>query len=202
MINSGITLHSCIFAALLLPAELIQKPNKRHRYTNHKQQSTWKNIINIQILKMPAFIVLFVNNLMWCIGYAPLTILLPDYAREAGMNKGQGSLLISVAFLGSFIGRILAAFIMNRFPHRDSLHVYNLSTIFGGIMMAMYPLKEVFMMFAINTFAVGVLFGLLYGSLPMVTRELCGAQLFTSSFSYLMIADGIGILVGVPIAGK
>lgn len=68
--------------------------------------------------------------------------------------------------------------------------------------MALYPLREVFTMFAGNTLVVGFLYGVLWSSLPMVARELYGAELFTNSFSYLMIAEGIGTLVGSPIAGQ
>lgn len=202
IINAGLMLHACIFAALLLPVELFQEPGHRKKIlTKSPRSSAWYDVISIEIFKKPAFYVQMLNNCMYCIGLAPVTMLLPEYSHWCGMSKAQGSMLLSMVYVGSFIGRILAAFVMNHFPGVDRLHIHNVSTVLGGVIMALYPLKETFAMFAPITTMVGLMYGVLWASLPVVTRELYGAELLTNSLSYMMIADGMGLLVGPPIAG-
>ena len=200
IMTCGIGLHGCVFAALLFPVGHF----KRQRGTPRRlrRNSTWKEITNISILKSPQFYCQFMNNLMWCIGISPVWLLLPDYARESGMSKEEGALLISCASLGNTVGRTSVALLMNHCPNMDRLHIHNMSAIFGGILIAIYPLKEVFAMFASNSVVLGFLYGVLVGSLPVVTAELYGAHQLTTAFSYLMIADGLGFLVGPPLTGR
>ncbi|ELU09911.1 hypothetical protein CAPTEDRAFT_228748 [Capitella teleta] len=200
IIHAGIALQACIFAALMFPPHLFtSSPVRRPKLS--RQDSTWKEITSIEVLKDPAFAIQFINNLMWCTGISPLWALLPDYAIDSGMTKPHSSMLISFASLGNWSGRSIIAVLMTYFPLANRLHVHCIATMLGGFLLAVYPLDTVFYSFAVNSVFLGLFWGILVGSLPVVTSELYGPKLLTNVFSYLMIADGLGFLAGPPISG-
>ena len=72
----------------------------------------------------------------------------------------------------------------------------------GGVLFALYPVQTNFYYFASITCAVGLMYGLLVGSLPVLTADLYGIELLTSAFGYLMVTDCLGFVTGPPVAGK
>ena len=197
------TMQCCVFGALLRPVKyIVRSPLSVQKYETGRRNATWREITNYRILANPTFCIQIVNNLLWCTAISQLWILLPDYANESNMSKSQGAMLVSIASIGNVLGRGSAAVAMHLFPNMDRLQFHNISTIFGGLFLALYAVEQKFYFFAPVTCSFGLLNGLLVGSLAVVTSDLYGIDMLTSAYGYLMVADGLGFALGPPFAGK
>ena len=206
IITAGICLQCCVFASLLMPVHYLQKPFRRMRQYRSKDEdgrASWaKQFTDISVLMESAFYIFFISNVFWATAASTFYVLLPDFVMEAGMGKMKGAWLVSITGLCSTAGRGLTAVFMNTVTHVDTLHVYSITAVVAGVTMAFFPIQESFALYVVLCMLFGAFYGAMVTAMPVLAANLFGLEKLTSAFCFLMIANGIGFLLGSPFAGR
>ncbi len=198
IIASGFTLNCCFLGALLCSATLWSK----EYLTIEKPKDTGlATLFNISLLKDLKFMIFLVNNILWNIGSLILLVVCTDYAYKKGIAKNKGAVLVSTVGLCSLIGRMMVAFLAN---HRkcNRFVLFIISTAISGVAIALYPVSDAFVALIAFSAIYGLFFGVQLGVLAVVTAELFGLERLTSAYGYLMFGNGVGAMLGPPIAGE
>ena len=148
------------------------------------------------------FVMYFISNIGWNAGGGILLIFLPKYMTSVGLTEQNASLAFSLFGAGSFIGCILGGLLGN-IKCCDRIILYICGNVGVGLLTLLLSLPY-FHNFASQLFLVlgfGLLFGIILGLLVVVTSDLLGTEALGYGFGYLMLANGIGIFSGPPIAG-
>ncbi|ELT88716.1 hypothetical protein CAPTEDRAFT_157156 [Capitella teleta] len=202
IITGGICLHCCIFASLLKPVHYLQKPFRRKRNFPPEERRSWsKQFTDVSILIESKFCVFFLSNVFWALASSTFYVLLPDFVMEAGLGKMKGAWLVSITGLCSTTGRALTAVFMNTVTSVDILHVYSATAVVAGVAMALFPVEQSFSVYVVLCMIFGAFYGAMVTAMPVLAANLFGLEKLTSAFCFLMIANGIGFLLGSPFAG-
>lgn len=204
ILTAGICLHCCIFASLLMPVHYLQKPFRRKPLeVEESEQPSWsKQFTDITILIESNFCVFFISNICWALASSTFYVLLPDFVMGAGLGKMKGAWLVSITGLCSTTGRALTAVFMNTVTRVDTLHVYSFTSIIAGIAMSLFPVHSGFSTYVVLCMLFGAFYGAMVTAMPVLAANLFGLEKLTSAFCFLMIANGIGFLLGSPFAGE
>ena len=197
----GIAMQCSIFSALLIP---ITYSHDSPSGTQSKPKMSKTKLYSKQAISLmcnSSFILHFVSVFLFNFGASTVWILIPEYARECTMSKNQGALLVSLISFGSMFGRILMTGITTLFPRLNRVIIYNASCLAIGIPIALYPAGEAFVVFALMSVCFGLMFGCMYCLFPIILADIHGAEMLTSTFSYQLLAVGLGFASGPPVSG-
>ena len=155
------------------------------------------------VLKNIPFIIYFINNLFWNFGGVLTVILVAEYFTSINFTPDEASLLMSCSGIGSFIGCAVGGAVGNLpFINRMAMYfIVNLALGLEGFLI-LQPFAHSFVVLAIINGIWGFLFGLLLGLLVVVTADLVGAESLGDAMGFLMLANGIGCVVGPPVGGE
>ena len=167
----------------------------------HKVNITTESHFDIMLLKSPVFWLFFIDQMLWNMGSFILIVLIVDYAKESGINKDLGALLLTVVGISGTIGRIITT-ILARCVNR--LCLYTWATILSGIGIALVPMlaSTGYLAFIFSCCAYGICFGFQAGLLGILTADLFSVEHLNSAYGYLIAGNGIGAFLGPPIAGE
>ena len=195
LLSAGIALQGAIFAALFTP---LPKPAKDLSADSSAEAKTGI-LCETGPLKNLIFWLFFMNNVLWNAGSLILIVLIVDYAKESGISKDSGALLLASVGICGTVGRLIAA-VTARCVNR--LHLYTAATLATGIFIALIPARAVLTVFILCCCAYGVCFGIQVGLLGVLTADLFGVEILNAAYGYLVVSNGVGALLGPPIAGK
>ncbi|KAI8788964.1 hypothetical protein BgiMline_000816 [Biomphalaria glabrata] len=156
---------------------------------------------SLRLLRNWPFLVFISTSFLWAFGESPFNIFLPQYSMEKGTSLKDAATLFTGMGFGSMCGRFLSGLVAS-----DSgvgpilLHIGCL--FIGGLVIAVCPfITETY----IQQMVCATLFGLYTGSLvplsSLITIELLGIGELGLGFGFLSMAQGIGYLLGPPVAG-
>jgi MCP family monocarboxylic acid transporter-like MFS transporter 12 len=148
----------------------------------------------------PTFWLFFTNQVLWNAGSLIFVLLVADYAKEAGQSRERGAWLLAGAGVTGTVGRVVTAG-LGKYVNR--LALYNSATLMSGLFIALVPLAvPTFGVFAVSACGYGVCLGLQASLLGVLTVDLFSVQHLNSAYGYLIVSNGIGALIGPPIAGE
>lgn len=196
LIAGGVTLHMCVFSAVMLP---VTEPRATDEcYTKTKVQ---KGHINFGIFRKVSFVCFCVSNVFFNTGYGIYSLHLPSYSRQAGFEDADIAIIWLTHGMGNMVGKIFFSF-LGQHKRVNPTVVYAIAVTLGGVTIGITP---------------GVLFregilisGALCGFLTCVTGALIQSVIY-DIVGYDRFADGNGIsmpfkaignLIGGPLAGK
>ena len=190
VIFGGVSLNACVFAALLRPLPGITDV--------HESQAL---LPDTRLLREWRLVVFALVELLWNIGGAIYLTLLPDFAYTRGLSKYDSGMLLSHLGIGSLIGRLFLAFGTNC---RDcnTLLLYIAATFISGVAMFTTISSVNYALFVTCSVVYGSCFGLQAGLAPVITADLFGLERLTAAYGYLLLGDGIGCIIGPPMAGR
>lgn len=148
------------------------------------------------------FIIFWLSNICWNAGGAIILIFFPEYAYSVGLNKQDASTAYTVVGAGSCVGCVLGGMLGN-LRHMNRIALYMLGNLGAGLVTLLLPWKVVHTLLGLSMICLvfGLMFGIILGLLVVVTSDLLGTEALGDAFGYLMLANGIGVFSGPPVAG-
>lgn len=196
LMTSGLCLQMCITGALM-------RPVSRHKLQERagKFSDICKNDANV--FRDVRFIVFWWNNLLWNAGFLIVFLLLVDYlCKMQNFPELEAVMMLSIIAICNTVGRPIAGF-MGTHRKCNRMHLYNFATAIYGIVIVLYVIDGLsFIWYAAFSTVFGLFLGMQCGILPTLTADLFGVETLVSSFGYLMISNGVGNMIGPPVAGN
>ena len=149
------------------------------------------------------FVIFFLSNIFWNAGGAIILIFLPEYMTSVGLSKEEASSVFTLVGAGTCIGCVLGGLLGN-IKHINREFLYILGNVGAGVLTLLYPWPWLHTKLGqiILSLSFGLAFGIILGLLVVVTADLLGTEALGDGFGYLMLANGVGVFSGPPIAGQ
>lgn len=127
---------------------------------------------------------------------------LPDHVSEKGAATGdQVSWLISIIGIFNTLGIVFVGYIGDK-PWLDASFVYTLFIVLSGLAMGAIPLCGTnYFLIALLSGVYGFTISANYSLVSIILVELISLDAFTNAYGMLLLVQGLGSLVGPPIAG-
>lgn len=193
LVLAGIVLNMGVFASLYAPV--------RRRDTGVDQAPTGgpRKVIRVKMLRQLPFGCLLLNNVLVMYGKTALFIHLPSYLETVGFSTDAAAGFVSAIGVAILIGRVGCGLIAQHVQAVDVIYVATMAM--AGMLVAMLPYARLFETLLTLCIFFGFTVCTLGPLLPLIATEMVGIEALSDAFGYLMVAEGIGSLMGPPIAG-
>ena len=210
LITSALVLNCCVLGYVFFPVRRQPIPTvfpltaktAKGDMTIYAKSPEQKQLVDVSLFKDYCFVLFFVNSFLFCYGSTAVFFLLADYAIDCHIEKDSAALLLSITGLSSASGRFVMAGLMHCLRCLSALSLYIMAAFICGLAVVLMPAGETFPSFAILCSIFGFTYGGMCSASPVVASELFGAHRLTTVYSYLLVASGIGCLLGSPVAGR
>ena len=188
LLIGGVSFNIILFGALVRPIERPELSMKD------------RPIIDITPFKKKGYIMLCINNFLWCCGIAAVYIHLTALAESEGIDADRSAYLISGLGIANLIGRF-AYGVLGQQPRVDVIMLYGISFCLGGLCLCVLPFIKAYP----GLMCIAVLFGIFSGCfgtlLVSILIELLGLHRFANGYGCLLLFEAAGQLLGGPLAG-
>lgn len=146
------------------------------------------------------FVLFAVSTLVTGIGFVVPYVFLPNRGLRLGFDNNQSSWLMAVVGISNTIGRVVFGFIAG-IKHVNPVMLYSTMLVVCGICSVFSSLMRTFPLQMCYAFCFGF-FSCVYMSLkPVVVVDLLGREKFCIAFGFVVLFQGIGAMIGPPLAG-
>lgn len=160
-----------------------------------------KSIFDFSLFLDPKFAYFSVSTLLLFIWFIVPYFYLPEYMLKFGYTEEDAANLISVIGVFNTIGMIFLGWTGDR-PWLNIPKTYAICLVLCGFSVALMP---VFIENYIAMIGLAVLFGITFASsfsfTPIILVRLVNLDDFTCAYGLVLLVQGIGNLIGPPIAG-
>ena len=182
--------------------ELIENSHQKSEIVcDRKPKKVQKKLFDVSLLTDIKMWIIVFSNILWNIGSLIMIHLIPDYSQGYGVSKEKGSLLVAIIGLTNFIGKVAIAPVPNT-KRYDRFAMYIASTFLCGVTISLVSLEPSFYTLLVYCGLYGFFFGVEVAVMPVVTTAIFGVERLNSAFGLQMFGDGLGSLLGPPVAGK
>ncbi|XP_071948298.1 monocarboxylate transporter 12-like [Antedon mediterranea] len=185
-----------IFSAPLLP------PSRRIQFVSMLKTRFSSLFIIKQLFKNSFFVLFCISNFLICIGYQLPFIYFQSFALTLGIKEEQSAFILSIMGLTDTAGRIFVGLLFHRIPNEyHRLTGYMISTVLAGVILLFIPLVGSFA----GMFMLSAVYATIAGStdslVPALLVAFVGLDTLPYSFGMTIEMQGLGFLLGPPIAG-
>lgn len=165
------------------------------------QKKRRRKLLHVKLLKNPLFVSLMMSNVTFYFGVMTFWLFLSPYLISIGISKDFSALFVSLCGATGIVGRLVFGLIAQKLTSIP-LSFYRM------ILMTITGMTVLTIPFCTNAILIAVVCGV-YGLtfttngflLPLVIAELGGLKAVADGYGYSMIAEGLGCLIGPPLAG-
>ncbi|XP_017768067.1 PREDICTED: monocarboxylate transporter 12 [Nicrophorus vespilloides] len=159
-----------------------------------------RDMLNLNLLKDPIFIVFSISNFLTSIGFNVPYVYIVSRAKSMGISSQQAGLILAVIGIANTIGRIILGYFSDK-VWVNRLIVYNVCLTICGIATALSCFCFDFYSLAFYGSVFGFTIGAYVGLTSVILVDLLGLDNLTNAFGLLLLFQGIASLIGPPIAG-
>ncbi|KAL7294650.1 hypothetical protein TKK_0011953 [Trichogramma kaykai] len=156
-------------------------------------------MLDVNLLKSPSLLILALSGCLTMMGFYTPFVHIDKRAGRAGIDSNTATLLISVIGIGNTIGRIGLGYVSS-LPGVDALMVNNIFITLSGILTIAsgWSMSQGYQFFYAAAFGLSVS---VFASLrSIIVVDLMGLEKLTNAFGLLLLFQGVGAVVGSPIA--
>ncbi|XP_071116433.1 monocarboxylate transporter 12-like [Haliotis cracherodii] len=200
----AIAFHAAVFGALMRPSDLETALAVSAKSGKTLCQQILTSLCGqcdrVGEMFHPAFLLLLLATFSFSVGNFISYLFLPDIFIKQGSSPQQASFLISVVGIGGALSRLLGGFAANDPNIGPSVLFSGTYGVIATIDFFITPMTKTI----VGKVAYALMFGL-YASVGWVlvnplTLHIVGVRNLASAYGIVMLASGIGILVGPPVA--
>jgi len=173
----------------------------QEKVVTHKEKSSVGDFFRVswELAKRPAFMFLLMSDFLgWTSNYIPY-VHLYERARLLDISQDTSALISSCNGFGGIFGRLLVALMFYKCKVHP-LYAYGVLQLLIGLVTLFSPAWDT----QTGLFAFSSAFGFLsgsYGYLKAGVSQVLGKEKFSTSFSWFLLLEGIGIGLGPTIGG-
>ncbi|KAG6458208.1 hypothetical protein O3G_MSEX010741 [Manduca sexta] len=156
------------------------------------------------------FLMMNLSTLVLFIWFIVPYFYISNFMSMSGYSEADGSWMLSTFGVATIIG-IVGLGWMGDLPWVNVTKTYAICLVFCGISIIMFPVlirlldptaRSSFYILAINAAIFGLMFSSSYSYTPSILVELIALERFTMAYGLVLLSQGVGHLIGPPIAGK
>lgn len=162
-----------------------------------------KVLLNFNLLKDLHFCLFLFSISVFTLAYQSVPLFIPALAIQKGVSEMNAAILMSISGVTDFISRIFMSIFLDLKhikPYRR--YFYTLISAFNVMILLICPVAVTFTEFASVSAVYGVLSGGYVSQKSVIIVDLLGVDKLSSSFGWTACFQGIGSLIGPPVAGK
>ena len=212
MLQGGLVLQICVFGALMRPLPMLvpQSNMTSHDDMARGTQSENEKVVtiseteaktvtwNLTIFKNNNYLMLLVNNFLFCIGMSIVYVHLGAYANTRGYSDDQAAILFSVVGVSNLVGRIA----FGLFAMRVSATIlYLVGHVAAGLVTLLVPFVTSYGGLVGYAAFFGFFSATIGTMLPHVIIAILNLELLQSAYGYVTVSEAIGMVLGAPLAG-
>ncbi|GFR78990.1 monocarboxylate transporter [Elysia marginata] len=168
-----------------------------------KNHETKSKVFHLSIFTHAPFVIICFSTVFYKLGNKTLLDFLPAISLEQGLTEAQVSLLLSMVQAADMSGKLVIGYAMDTELLKPYLeHTYILELVIMGALSLAVPTLKTFQAFCV----IGILYGALSGASTiqrtLVVARMVDPDVLSSCFGVLYGFQGLGTLVGPPMAGK
>ncbi|RUS79637.1 hypothetical protein EGW08_012606, partial [Elysia chlorotica] len=168
-----------------------------------KSHHTRSKVFHFSIFKHAPFVTACLSVVFYKLGNKTFLDFLPATSLEAGLTSGQMSVLLSIVQIADMGGKLAIGFAMDTELLRPYLEITYIAMLFMlAVLNGAVPLLREFSAFGV----LGGVYGLLSGASTiqrtMVVARMVDPDVLASCYGVLYGFQGLGTLVGPPVAGS
>ncbi len=190
LILGGVTLNMVVAATIFRPVNL-------HHFSESGRRG---KVLDFEMFRQLPFMSLFLNNILVLYGIVAYFVHLPPYAKNIGFDDNESAVFVSITGAATIAIRILCAVLLHKL--NAPISIYALSLGFGGTCIMITPFVKSSMGLSVLCALIGLGSGTIGPLLPLITIDLVGIHALSVAFGYVILAGGIGSLLGPPISGE
>ncbi|XP_064619207.1 monocarboxylate transporter 13-like isoform X2 [Lineus longissimus] len=198
LVLSGVTLNLAVVGAFIRPIQIKQTDKNKNEVDEEKIGIL--EMLDITIFKNSRYLLLCLNNLLLMFGIGIVYVHLSAYAELQGVKGTASAMLFSAIGIANFLGRIFFGF-AGHHPKVNVVLAYILAACIYGVSVECLPVITEYPAMV----AIAVIFGFFTGSfgtyLPDILITFLCLHRMPCGYGYLLIFEGIGQLLGAPVAG-
>ena len=212
MILSGLSLNLCVCGALQFPTpateieydqgqfcSIISIPMSNQKSTDmyNSESKRMKALFSI-----PSFVILCISCILMSFGFSVFSTHMPAFAVNiVQLSATEMASLVSVTGISNMVFRLLIGGLLT-IPRVDPQIVCMLCYALMGVDIACIPFAYNYTSMMATSTVFGMTFACYGPVLCSLAIKYVGMELYTSSYGYITISCGVGILLGAPAAGK
>ncbi|XP_014681780.1 PREDICTED: monocarboxylate transporter 3-like [Priapulus caudatus] len=189
LINGAIALNLVLCGVMMRPLDTKRSPTKMA-------------VFDLTLLRDVKMFMFALSMICWNVGTITVYFIVSDYLKEMGVDHDSAIYLLTIIGIANTVGRPLAGVtaLVPHWPYAN-LWLYTLSILGHGVASILFNVGHSYGVFAFCGILFGFFFGTQLGAIANVIIDLFGMAKFNNSYGYLMFAQGVGIIIGPPIAG-
>lgn len=156
-----------------------------------------KKLLRLKMLRQPTFFCLLVNNVLLLYGIVGFYVHLPSHVLSIGSQ--DSALLLSVAGVSTLFSRLIVGILVQRLQAPLIFYIVSMSLAGLSIIVVAFIRHEIALIIGCGMFGVGS--ATLGPLLPLIMKDMLGTDAIGDGYGYIMVAEGIGSLIGPPVAG-
>ncbi|KAK4472659.1 hypothetical protein MN116_003891 [Schistosoma mekongi] len=159
-----------------------------------------KNVLDLELLKSPTFILLSVSSVLSMIGYCVPYQFLKDNAQQLGGSESSSSYLL--AYLGALntVGRILTGWLSDQ-SWANVLYINNISLVTSGLLTALVPAITVFQGLIGYACLYGFLISAFISVRTILIVQVLGLDRLTNAFGFMLLFQAFAYIGAPPAFG-
>ncbi|XP_077995992.1 monocarboxylate transporter 9-like [Glandiceps talaboti] len=155
-----------------------------------------------ELCRSPRFVTYLISVLFEMIAICGAMVHLQPRATEAQVGTAQQtSFLVSISGICSLFGRVGGSSLLVHFNILSPISTFILSTMIVGVGCLIPNLADSYIGFTILSGILGVGSGMCFPMILVCARHLVEFEQVSYSFAMVLLLDGIGLVIGAPIAG-
>ncbi|XP_032516484.1 monocarboxylate transporter 3 isoform X1 [Danaus plexippus] len=177
-----------------------EEVSKQCRLCPESVKRALATMLDVSLFRSPTFILLTMSGFFTMLGFFVPYMYVKQRAESNGIGKATSVMLVSAIGIANIVGRI-ACGLVSSMPKVSPLWLNNIALSAGGVatMMSGLSYEEYFQ------FGYCTIFGLAiacFASLrSILVVEYIGLEQLTNCFGLFLLFQGLGALLGAPIAG-
>lgn len=150
-----------------------------------------------------AFIIYFINNILWNMGVVIILLFGPQYFLSVALDEQTSATVFSIGGFGAFAGSILGGFLGNIKQLRLDV-VYIVMTVLTGIVCLLFPMSIFHNFLGLTCLYVvfSVVANIIMGLLVVAVAAIVGPEALGTGMGFVMLANGIGSVAAPPLIGE
>ncbi|KAH3795789.1 hypothetical protein DPMN_149350 [Dreissena polymorpha] len=188
-------------------SDLISNSNSKpeiSKETGDKAASKFvvKDYIDYTLLKNLSFISFGISIMLATLGHSPASVMLPPLAAQNNITAQKSAFLLSITGIADIIGRLTFGAICDiDYLRKKRNYMYVAAIFISGVANLVCGFASTYWHFVTYAVVIGLFAGSYNALTPVILVDLLGAEKLSSSFGLALLFQGLGFLVGPPLAG-